>query len=215
MFYSLPPATWGLLIANTVIFLLQMAGGNALLVYYFGLWPLTTTPLSDVLSGGTFMPWQLITYSFLHGGVLHLLLNMYALYLFGADLERVFGERRYLALYFASVLTAGVSQLLWSALTYAPPFPTIGASGGVFGLLLAYGMYFPDRIVTLIFPPVALPARLFVILYGALELYLGVTGTATGVAHFAHLGGMLGSYLVILYWRGGPRYHRWRGERRD
>ena len=211
MFYTLPPATWGLLVANTVVFLLQMAGGNALLIYYFGLWPLATAPLS----GGTFLPWQLITYSFLHGGVVHLLLNMYALYLFGADLERVFGERRYLALYFASVLAAGVSQLLWSAVASAPPFPTIGASGGVFGLLLAYGMYFPDRIVALIFPPIALPAWLFVTLYGVLELYLGVTGSAAGVAHFAHLGGMLGSYLVIRYWRWGPRYHRWRGQRRD
>lgn len=211
MFSTLPPATRGLLIANTVVFLLQLAGGNALLIPYFALWPLA----SDALSGGTFLPWQLITYSFLHWGVVHLFLNMYALYLFGADLERVFGERRYLALYFASVLAAGVSQLLWSAVTSAPPLPTLGASGGVFGLLLAYGMYFPDRIVALIFPPIALPAWLFVTLYGTLELYLGVTGTETGVAHFAHLGGMLGSYLVIRYWRGGRRYPRWRGERRD
>jgi membrane associated rhomboid family serine protease len=88
------------------------------------------------------------------------------------------------------------------------PYPTIGASGGVFGLLLAFAMYFPRRIIVLLIPPIPMPAWLFVTLYGILELYLGVTGTEAGVAHFAHLGGMAGAWLMIQYWRGGPPFRR-------
>jgi len=88
-----------------------------------------------------------------------------------------------------------------STLNPGPPYPTVGASGGVFGLLLAYGMYFPRRIVMLIFPPIPMQARYFVFIYAAVELYLGVTGTMAGVAHFAHLGGMLGGWLMLRYWR--------------
>jgi membrane associated rhomboid family serine protease len=89
--------------------------------------------------------------------------------------------------------------------TNSPPYPTVGASGGVFGLLLAFGLYFPRRMVMLIFPPIPMPAWLFVTLYGALELFLGVTGTAQGVAHFAHLGGMAGGFVAIRYWRSRSR----------
>jgi len=126
---------------------------------------------------------------------------MFALYMFGGELERLFGQRRYFNLYFVSVIAAAIVQLIFSALAGGDPYPTVGASGGVFGLLLAYGMFFPRRIVVLIFPPIPLPARVFVIVYAALELYLGVTGTQAGVAHFAHLGGMLGGYLLLRMWR--------------
>lgn len=191
------PVTQVLLIANIAVFLLQ-AVAEPLLIVYFALWPLHA-PM-----GGqpAFAPWQLVSYSFLHGGTMHLLFNMLALYIFGSDIERVFGSRRFAVYYFVCVITAAIAQLVVATLSMGPPHPTVGASGGVFGLLLAFGLYFPRRMVMLIFPPIPMPAWLFVTLYGALELFLGVTGSQHGVAHFAHLGGMLGGYLTIRYWRG-------------
>jgi membrane associated rhomboid family serine protease len=138
-----------------------------------------------------------VSYSFLHGSLLHLMFNMLALYTFGRDVERLFGSRWYLQFYFASVVAAALSHLVVTGWMGGPPVPTVGASGGVYGLLLAYGVYFPRRTVLLLFPPIPLPARVFVVLFAALELYFGVTGTASGVAHFAHLGGMLGGWLMI------------------
>jgi len=193
----MPPVTQGLLIANVAVFLLQSAGGGQLELF-FALWP----------PGHGFAPWQLITYSFLHGGIGHIFFNMLALYMFGSDIERLFGSRYFLTFYFASVISAALCQLVFTAVTGAPPFPTIGASGGVYGLLLAFGMYFPRRMVMLIFPPIPMQARYFVILFGALELVFGVTGTGAGVAHFAHLGGMLGGWLVIQYRRRGFPFSR-------
>jgi membrane associated rhomboid family serine protease len=136
----------------------------------------------------------------LHAGVIHLVFNMFGLAMFGSDLERVWGSRRYLIYYSVSVLGAAVMQLAIGLLAGAS-YPTIGASGGVFGLLLAFAIYFPRRTVMLILPPIPMPAWLFATLYAALELFLGVTGTEAGVAHFAHLGGMVGGYLLIRIWR--------------
>jgi membrane associated rhomboid family serine protease len=196
------PVTQTLLIINIVGFFLQVFAAPILMAN-FALWPLHTA----AVTGGelSFQPWQLVTYSFLHGGVTHLLFNMFALYMFGSDLERVFGQRRFTTYYFVSVITAALAQLAVSAMASSPPIPTVGASGGVFGLLLGFGLYFPHRKVMLIFLPVPMSAWLFVMLYGALELFLGVTGTQRGVAHFAHLGGMLGGYLTILAWRSRLR----------
>jgi membrane associated rhomboid family serine protease len=204
--YSIPPVTWALLVINGGVFLLQQMA-DPLLVAWFALWPLHG---SSPAGPTGFLPWQIVTYSFLHGSFLHLFVNMFALFMFGSDIERVFGQRRFLAYYFACVVTAAAAQLVVSAASGAP-YPTVGASGGVFGLLLAFALYFPRRTVMLIFPPIPMPAWLFVTLYGALELYLGVTGTMAGVAHFAHLGGMLGGFLMIQYWRGRPpfRKRRW------
>ena len=200
MYFSIPPATWALLITNGVVFLLEQVIGDPLFIW-FGLWPLGGAPAAGTAG---FLPWQLVTYSFLHGSLLHLFFNMFALYMFGSEIERVVGQRRYLAYYFTCVVTAAAAQLMVSAVSGGPAYPTVGASGGVFGLLLAFGMYFPRRTVMLLFPPIPMPAWLFVIVYGALELYLGVTGTQAGVAHFAHLGGMLGGYLMIRHWRRPP-----------
>jgi membrane associated rhomboid family serine protease len=174
-----------LIIVTAVGFLLglDLAGPT---VSAFALWPL----------GAGFMPWQIVTHAFLHANIMHLAFNMYGLWLFGRELEYLLGRRMLLQLYFISILTAGVTQLLFTTLTGAV-YPTVGASGGVFGILLAYGIFFPNRILMLLFPPILLPARLFVTLYAAIELTLGVTGTEAGVAHFAHLGGMVGGYLVI------------------
>ncbi len=193
------PVTQALLLANIAVYMLQ-AFAEPMLIGYFALWPLHVP--AAAYSGPGFAPWQLVTYSFLHGNLMHLAFNMLALYMFGSDIERVFGQRRYASYYFICVIAAAVAQLLVSSLTNSPPYPTVGASGGVFGLLLAFGLYFPRRMVMLIFPPIPMPAWLFVTLYGALELFLGVTGTTQGVAHFAHLGGMVGGFLTIRYWRG-------------
>jgi membrane associated rhomboid family serine protease len=121
--------------------------------------------------------------------------------MFGAEVERYVGPRRLLACYFASVITAALSQLFIPMIFGAPAGPTIGASGGVFGLLLAYAFLFPTRKVIPLIPPIPMPAWLFATLYAAVELFLGVTGTLSGIAHFAHLGGMVGSALVIMQWK--------------
>jgi membrane associated rhomboid family serine protease len=191
---AIPPTTQALIFANVLVYLLQLVTGN-LLVVYFGLWP---------LSSPDFQLWQIVTYAFLHdrGTVAHLFFNMLALFMFGSDIERVWGGGRYLRYYFVCVVSAALAQLLVSGISGGAPYPTIGASGGVFGLLLAFGMMFPRRMVVLLFPPIPMPAWLLVTLYGALELLLGITGTQAGVAHFAHLGGMAGGFLLIQYWRG-------------
>lgn len=181
------PAVQNILIANIVCFMLQSVVGENI-ISGLALWPLS----------GPFMPWQLVTYAFLHGSVMHIAFNMYGLWMFGRELEALLGSKVFLQLYFASVLSAGILQVLVGTFT-GGIYPTVGASGGVFGLLLAYAMFFPNRVVMLLFPPVALPARMFVFLYAGIELMLGVTGTQAGVAHFAHLGGMIGAYLLIRY----------------
>jgi membrane associated rhomboid family serine protease len=187
-----------LIAANVLVFLLQLQSGGALDDGVFALWPLQ--PIDGV---SNFHSWQIITYAFLHSthNNFHLLFNMLGLWMFGAEVERYVGPRRLLACYFASVVSAGLSQLFIPMLFGAPPAPTIGASGGVFGLLLAYAFLFPRRKVIPLFPPIPMPAWLFATLYAGVELFLGVTGTLSGVAHFAHLGGMVGSALVIMNWR--------------
>jgi membrane associated rhomboid family serine protease len=193
--FNLPAGIRWLLLINVAVYALEMLDGSGLLLNYLALWPLGTPD---------FGLWQLVTYSFLHepANPLHLVFNMFALWMFGADVERVWGRNRFLTYYFTCVLSAGVTQMLvsWWAGSSAP---TIGASGGVFGVLLAFGMMYPHRTILLIFPPIPMPAWLLVTLYGAFELYAGVTGAMSDVAHFAHLGGMLGGYLMIRY--GRPR----------
>ncbi|HUN90841.1 MAG TPA: rhomboid family intramembrane serine protease [Burkholderiaceae bacterium] len=193
---SIPPGTQALLIANCVVYVLQIIGLDPMLVPPFALWSFEG---SDFGEPG-FWPWQLVTYAFLHGSPTHLFFNMFALYMFGGPVEAVYGRSRFLTYYFVCVVSAGLCQLLITPLlgVYGP---TIGASGGVFGLLLAYALLYPHRTLMLIFPPIPMPAWLFVTLYGLLELVLGVTGSERGVAHFAHLGGMLGGYLLIKYGR--------------
>jgi membrane associated rhomboid family serine protease len=184
----MPPVTRNLLIANGVFFVLLLGVGDALAP--LALWPL----------GSGFMPWQLVTYAFLHAGATHILFNMLGVYSFGADLERVWGPRRFLVYYVTCALTAGVTQLVFAAVTGSAN-PTVGASGAVFGLLLAYAMLFPHRTVMLLFPPIPMKAPVFAVAFGVIELVLGVTGTQEGVAHFAHLGGMLGGFLLLATWR--------------
>ena len=209
MFTNLPPVTKALLIANGIVFLLQMLLGDPFFASFM-LWPIDT---QGTLAGTGlgFLPWQLLTYGFLHGGIGHLLFNMLALVMFGAQLEYVWGDRRYLTYYLVCVVGAGLCQLAvvsWSASAGGGVHPTVGASGGVFGLLLAYGMLFPNQRVMLLIPPIPMKARTLVIVYGVVSLLFGVTGTQSGVAHFAHLGGMLFGWLLIRYWRGQPPFGR-------
>ena len=205
MLYSLPPISRGLIIVNVLMFAGESLLGDGLTLR-LALWPVQSTPFSGSLLA--FQPWQLLTYAFLHASLWHLFVNMFAVYMFGGQLERLWGQKRFLNLYLVSVLAAGAAQLAVAGLAASDPYPTVGASGGVFGLLLAYAMYFPNRTILLLIPPIPMPAWLFVTLYGAFELYLGVTGTQEGVAHFAHLGGMAGAWLMIQHWRGRPPFGR-------
>jgi membrane associated rhomboid family serine protease len=198
---TLPPVTRVLLLLNVVIYAAQALTGD-LLVRPFALWPSASPQFPGAPS---FELWQLLTYGFLHGGLTHLFFNMFALYMFGGEIERLLGSRRFLIYYVACVIGAAVAQLVVVSNVTMPPIPTVGASGGVFGLLLAFGMAFPQRRIMLLFPPIPMPAWLFVTLYGLLELYLGVTGSGQGVAHFAHLGGMVAGYALLVYWRGQAR----------
>jgi rhomboid family protein len=194
-------AVKSLIAANVVVFLLQGASNGGLEVP-FALWPF------QLIDGQSyFHVWQIVTYAFLHDthNFTHLLFNMLGLWMFGAEIERYVGPRRLLTCYFASVVTAALTQLIVPAWLGAPPAPTIGASGGVFGLLLTYALMFPHRKVVPLIPPIPMPAWLFAALYAGVELFLGVTGSLSGVAHFAHLGGMIGSALVVMQWRHARR----------
>ena len=201
--HSVPPIVKSLLIVNGVMFLLQMYIGNVLFTQ-LALWPL------DISSGPAieaarpdFKIYQLVSYAFLHGGMMHLLLNMYALWMFGSRIENLWGSKVFAVYYFVCVAGAGLTQL-WVSHQSDNIYPTVGASGGVFGLLLAFGMFYPRERLILFFPPIPMEARWFVILFGAIELWFGVTGQATGIAHFAHLGGMLFGFILILYWKKHP-----------
>jgi len=189
-----------LLLANIVIFLAEGMFGQEL-IRWFGLWPLGLFGGDNLPSQApAFLPWQVLTYGFLHGGLLHLGLNMYALWMFGGQLEAVWGPRRFMTYYFACIIGAALTQLIVSEymlIQGGSAYPVIGASGGVFGLLLAFALLFPRARLMLLFPPIPVQARWFVIGYAVLELYFGVTGTAEGVAHFAHLGGMLTGWLLL------------------
>lgn len=189
-----------------VIFVLLVLNGLAyaalqfwpqFMLYYFALWPLGSLRPE-------FQLWQLVSYGFLHdlSSLAHIFFNMFALWMFGRDLERLMGAQRFAIYYLTCVIGAGCVQLVVAALQ-GGLYPTLGASGGVFGILLAYGLLFPDRKVMLLFPPIPMKAKYFVLLYGLLELYLGVSGRSPGVANFAHLGGMLFGFILLQYWRAG------------
>jgi membrane associated rhomboid family serine protease len=196
MFDRITATNKALILANVGVFVLQLLIGGLDL---FALWP---------LQSGLFRPWQLLTYGFMHGSFVHIFFNMFALFMFGSEVERLFGARRYLIYYLVCVVGAALMHLIVVSAANLPPIPTVGASGGVFGLLLAFGMAYPRREL-IIFPiPVPIQAWLAVTLYGAMELFLGVTRTASGVAHFAHLGGMATGFVMIRYWQSQRRKPR-------
>jgi membrane associated rhomboid family serine protease len=200
----IPPVIRTLLIANVGIYLLQMVLGDGLMLD-FALWPFGERAGlgSDggVVTVG-FQPWQLVTYGFLHSGLAHLFMNMLALFMLGGAIESALGARHFLIYYFVCVIGAALAQLLTIDYFTGGFYPTVGASGGVFGVLLAFAVLFPHKKLILFPIPIPMPAWLFVTLYGAAELFFGVTGTVAGVAHFAHLGGMLVGFVLLQYWRG-------------
>lgn len=213
----MPPVVKNLIMINVLMYLITAITGNFMYenfaLFYF------KSPF--------FKPYQLVTHMFMHGGFTHILFNMYTLYIFGCVLERVWGSQKFLFYYFvtgigAALLHMGVMYLqlrgyiadynagdmfAQSGIQSILVTPTVGASGAIYGLLLAYGMLFPDNIMQLIFPPVALKAKWFVIIFGALELLLGLSGRGGDVAHFAHLGGMIFGFFLILYWKKNNRMY--------
>ncbi len=211
-FGAFPPVIKNLLIINGLFFLFSMVPSTRdLLVHWLGLWAVGLPDVVPIVNGtgrivgsqdvGSFWPWQLVSYGFLHGGFGHILFNMLALWLFGVAIERTWGSRRFAFYYFFCLIGAGLIQLAVITLIDPTPYPTIGASGAVFGILLAFGMMFPESEIYLyfLFP---IKAKYFVLLYGAFELYSGFARPGSNVAHFAHLGGMLFGLILILYWRG-------------
>ncbi|TDO07708.1 MULTISPECIES: rhomboid family intramembrane serine protease [Halomonas] len=193
-----------LLLANGLTFLVELVMPQAMF-QYFALWPLAAAPsglaLPDGLPMGEFHLWQLLSYAFLHGSLFHLLINMFVLWMFGSPLERVWGAQRFATYYVLCVLGAGAVQLV--VVSMGEFAPTVGASGGVYAILLAFGLRYPNEYILLLIPPIPMKAKYFVIVIGAIELWFGITGTRQGVASFAHLAGMLVGLLLILGWRRG------------
>jgi membrane associated rhomboid family serine protease len=197
-----PKVTKWLLIATTAMFVIDFILRRA------GVIALSNWLAMQPLNFG-FYPWQMVTYAFFHGNEFHLLFNLLGLWVFGAPLERLWGERRYAQFLLACCITAAATHLLVTTIA-GMPSGMIGISGVVYGLLLAHGILFPDRPIQLLFPPVQMTTRTYVIVFGALELWFGLTAQDL-IAHFAHLGGMLGAFLMIRYWRGQPPF---KGRRR-
>ena len=208
---SLPTVTKNLIIINVIIFIATLINENFMIGTFALFYP--TSPY--------FHWWQVITHMFMHGGFWHIFFNMYTLLIFGCVVERIIGARKFLLFYFicglgAVALHLGVEYLQMqsymngAALGNATAIqqieaikmtPTVGASGAIYGVLMGYAMLFPDSKMTLLFPPVTLSAKWMVVVFAAIELVTGVTGWASGIAHFAHLGGMLIGWLMILWWR--------------
>ena len=188
------PVSIGIIVVCVAVFLAKNLSPA------LALWP---------FGSGFFAPWQLVSYGFLHGSFNHLFFNMFAVWMFGTHLEKSWGIQRFVTYYAVCVIGAGIMQLLVQQIE-GGIYPTIGASGGVFGLLLAYGVMWPENRIFLIFLPVPIKAKWFVLIYGAVELVFGITGSMPGIAHFAHLGGMFfGAGLLYKWgWRPGMTWKR-------
>jgi membrane associated rhomboid family serine protease len=189
----LPPITQFLILLCTAVFCLEFLAPSRLVVQWLALWP----PQS-----GRFLPWQPISYAFVHANFTHLLFNMFGLWMFGAELERLWGGRRYLLFLAAGVLAGALA--FWGMVSVMPVFAAqVGASAGVYALILANGLLFPHRRITLIIPPVDMSMRTFIIGFVAITIGFALFG---GLNELAHLGGMLGGWLVLRYWAGKPPF---------
>ena len=209
---NLPTAVKNIIIINVLVYLVTSLKGNFMYENFALFYP--TSPF--------FHWWQPLTHMFMHGGFWHLFFNIYTLFIFGSVLERVWGTKKFLIFYFVTGLGAaavhtGVEWLQMSnwmtqvaetgslaaqkSIHMLKMTPTVGASGAIYGLLMGYAMLYPDSIMSLIFPPISMKAKWFVLIFAAIELLTGVTGTGTGIAHFAHLGGLIFGFLLIMYWK--------------
>ena len=184
--YGLTPVIKNLMIIMGVVFLLQMVVSSQINLY-LGLVP--------ILVWKKYFLWQLFTYIFLHGGVTHILFNLLALWMFGGELESYWGSKKFLRFFFFCGIGAGICTVVFSSRQF---IPVIGASGAIYGMLLAYGWLFPNRLIYIyfLFP---IPAKYMVIIFGLIELFSSAEGTGGGVAHLTHLGGLLFGLLYMAY----------------
>ena len=217
---SVPPAVKNIIIVNLLVMIMTSLNDNFMYEKFALFYP--TSPF--------FHWWQPLTHMFMHGGFWHLFFNMYTLYVFGTVLERAWGTKKFLVFYFVTGLGAALihTGVEWIQMQYwmgqasdgsmvavksihaLKMTPTVGASGAIYGLLMGYAMLYPDSIMTLIFPPISLKAKWFVLIFAGIELLTGVTGTGGGIAHFAHLGGLIFGFLLIMYWKKrGTLYSRY------
>lgn len=198
---SLPPVTKNLIIINVIVFLATLVNEDFMIGTFALFYP----------TSQFFHWWQVVTHMFMHGGFWHIFFNMYSLFFFGIVLERVWGTKKFLLYYFVTGLGAAACHLgvmYLQGVDYN--LPTVGASGAVYGVLLGYGMLFPNNRITMVFPiPVTLKAKWFVLIFGGIELLTGFLDTGSGIAHFAHLGGMLFGVLLILYWKKKNKLYEW------
>lgn len=215
-YYQTPPVVKNLMIANCVALLaVELLPMGDKIIEYMALFN-AESPF--------FHSYQVVSYMFLHGGLSHLFFNMFALWMFGRSLEAEIGSQRFLTYYLvcgigAALLQLGVGAVEYNyAVSHYGEFsraaidllrvPTVGASGAVFGLLLAFGVMHPNATIVLLIPPIPMKAKWFVIIYGLLELFFGMAGLQSGVAHFAHVGGMLWGFILLWYWkRRGDIYY--------
>ena len=208
---SIPEATRSIIIINVLVMIMTSLNGDFMYRNFALFYP--TSPF--------FRIWQPVTHMFMHGGFFHLFFNMYTLYFFGRVLEERWGAKKFLVFYFvtglgAALIHTGVEWLqmhTWmsqvaegsviaqSKIHMLKMTPTVGASGAIYGVLMGFAMLYPDAILSLIFPPVSMKAKWFVLIFGGIELLTGITGTGGGIAHFAHLGGLIFGYLLIMFWK--------------
>lgn len=208
---SIPTATKNIIIINVLVMIMTSLNEGFMYEKFALFYP--TSPF--------FHWWQPVTHMFMHGGFWHLFFNMYTLYFFGRVLEERWGARKFLVFYFVTGLGAALvhtgvewlqmqhwmgqvaegSMAAQSKIHALKMTPTVGASGAIYGVLMGFAMLYPDAILSLVFPPVSMKAKWFVLIFAAIELLTGVTGMGGGIAHFAHLGGLIFGYLLILYWK--------------
>ncbi|MBR1574763.1 MAG: rhomboid family intramembrane serine protease [Bacteroidales bacterium] len=209
--YNIPPVTRNLVAINVLMFIATLIDEEFMISTFAMFYP----------TSRWFHPWQILTHMFMHGGFWHIFFNMYTLTMFGIVLERAIGSKKFLVYYFITGLGAvalhtavqyfqvniAFSQDNFAAIQRVLSTPTVGASGAIYGILIGYAMMYPDSVLTLLFPPISLKAKWFVLIFAGIELVTGVTGTLDGVAHFAHLGGMLFGWLLMLWWRKTGRIY--------
>ena len=215
----IPPVTRNLLLINVILFAATLFKQDFMTATFALFYP----------ASHFFRWWQPVTHMFMHGGFWHIFFNMYTLFIFGSVLERTIGTKRFLLFYFvtglgAALIHTGVefvqAQQYLAAVNagdsaamahYADLLrtPTLGASGAIYGVLIGYAMLYPDSVLTLIFPPIPMKAKWWVLIFIGIELFTGVTGTLDGIAHFAHLGGALFGFLLILFWKKTGQLYRY------
>jgi membrane associated rhomboid family serine protease len=193
---NVPKAVKHIILINVLMLVLTYLN-NPLMSKWFALNPITFL----------WKPWQLVTYMFMHGGLGHLFFNMYTLFIFGSVLENVWGTRKFLTFYFVTGIGAALVNIGVQYLTGSFAL-TVGASGAIYGILMGYAMLYPDSRLTLLFPPVSMKAKWFVLIFAGIELLLGISNNpADNVAHFAHLGGLIFAFLLIMFWKKKHRLY--------